>query len=176
MIILLIGACETMILNFNKQNNRKILQFSVLLILIAVSVNAKTLINFGKDDKFHKHFIISTDFNKPFGLPEFILLNIGLGDLMDINLFSKKHNFIGEVAFGVLVEPEFFYLRVTQGLAVIQETNRDLSGHIQFPTHISFGLQTEGIGVGIYYRHYSDGNLTKPNFGRDYVGFEIVLR
>lgn len=94
--------------------------------------------------------------------------------LFDNNLFNSVPLFGGEALVHVgVVSQTGLFVDVAFGAAVLSGTSKRLSGQLQLPTMGTVGLTNGDYAVGFFYKHYSDGGLTSPNLGLDFVGLDI---
>lgn len=132
-------------------------------------------INFGMGMKgtAGKHALVSVDlFNFWNGY-----FTAGAGTIQDNNLFNTTPIFVGEVMAHVMVVSMMgLFVDIGFGAAGLTGTNRRLSGHVQFPTMATIGLMGSDYALGVFYKHYSDGGLTKPNLGMDFVGLNYKFQ
>ena len=53
--------------------------------------------------------------------------------------------------------------------------NRRLSGHLQFGSHLGAGyVFSNGLDLGLNFRHFSNAGISKPNDGVDLMGFRLA--
>jgi hypothetical protein len=66
------------------------------------------------------------------------------------------------------------YAEVHQGVAYATHRDRFFETRLQFPTGAGFGLvNKKGQRLGVFYKHYSNGNASGKNRGRDFIGLEL---
>lgn len=68
------------------------------------------------------------------------------------------------------------YGEVFLGMAVISALDERLPLPFNFTIDMGVGMKDDrGRGIGLYYKHFSNGGLRSPNYGRDFVGLQVFF-
>lgn len=82
------------------------------------------------------------------------------------------------VSLGTGVTGDWYYARVFTGPALVSRTDDHLNTPLEFNTDIEVGLRDKtGVELGLGYKHMSNGGITNPNLGQDfmYLGVKLPL-
>ena len=97
-------------------------------------------------------------------------LNIGGGD------GPRSATFVG-FSKGLQWDLPTKFLRVSTGASLVSQTSDRLSTAFQFYEQfmINFRL-SKSATLGFSYRHWSNANIKRPNFGMDFAGIQMQLK
>lgn len=71
---------------------------------------------------------------------------------------------------------DLFYVQALIGPALITTTDSYLGGNFQFTEDLGFGIKDKrGLGIGIFYKHFSSGGIESPNVGRDFMSLKVSV-
>jgi len=103
-----------------------------------------------------------------FGLRSYITTNVGAwsGDLGAANVGLAK---------GVTWNMGGWGYRLSSGVSLISNTSTHLSTAFQFYEQFLVSTSIAGHPVALSYRHWSNGNIKKPNYGVDFLGLETRM-
>ena len=83
--------------------------------------------------------------------------------------------FVGS-SVGVSLVQHSWYAKSFIGPALVTPTNVYLNTPIELNTDLELGLRDHrGLGMGVGYKHMSNGGVTTPNLGRDFLFLKIQL-
>jgi hypothetical protein len=117
------------------------------------------------------------------------LIAIGFADSLGKSIFDYQleggmfaNNAIGGTtgyggpSLGVSIIERKYYIKAFAGPAVITRLDDHLSTPIVFNIDFEIGLKnTKGEGIGIGYKHLSNGGIQSPNLGRDFLYLKVMV-
>ncbi len=95
------------------------------------------------------------------------------GGILQNNLPEPLTGFISP-SIGLSIKGEGAYAKVFFGPALVTYTDQNLNTSFQFNTDFEVGLRDKrGVELGIGFKHFSNGGITQPNYGRDILYFKV---
>ena len=83
------------------------------------------------------------------------------------------------ISYSLGIEPRAgaFYVNMFQGVAALSNTDTVLGGHLQFVEDVGLGVrdQEKNVAIGLFYKHISSAGIFLPNYGRDFVGVQVMI-
>ncbi len=94
------------------------------------------------------------------------------GAHFDQDFLNSNVSFVGEISPGLQVHAGPVVAKISQGIALMPGAP---SGAVQFPTHLSLGLQDvqSGVSVALERSHYSSGSANGMDMTGITVGFKF---
>ena len=65
------------------------------------------------------------------------------------------------------------YVRLSSGPSLISNTSDRLSTAFQFYEQFMIRHEAKGMNIALSYRHWSNAFIKTPNFGMDFIGFQV---
>lgn len=113
-------------------------------------------------------------YEKPLG--EILDQRLEMGLWTDNLHNGRSSSGYGNYEVGIKVRHEGFYLQTFVGVALINNTDTQLSSVYEFTHDIGFGLmEKSGKAMGLNFKHFSNAGLKKPNIGRNFMQFEVKV-
>jgi len=135
---------------------------TLLLLLLTSTVNSQVLEGrFAASDEYKKY--IAVNYQHYTGLAGFTIGGTA-GTINRTNIFDNSYNPFLELNVGYRIVSGNFYGYIQQGAAyVAPPINNLMATSWQFPTSVSFGLQSDIGHLGIFWSHFSNGTTMKRN-------------
>jgi hypothetical protein len=87
---------------------------------------------------------------------------------------NLKGSFYTAASIGVEVLLETVFARILVGPTLISHTDARLSTNFQIHHEFSLGIRGKnGLGIGLFLKHFSNGGIRLPNESRDLYGFLV---
>lgn len=133
---------------------------------------------------FEKHFLQrgvggsdrrwGLEYIKEFDSPH--ILKAGLGAYL-VSAPERRDSGYGYLAYGYRVElPWGPFVEASFGPGFITHTDSRLGSRFQLFHGLVLGIMRDGYGFGISGLHISNAGLIRPNRGRDFLGFNFLIR
>jgi hypothetical protein len=83
-------------------------------------------------------------------------------------------NLLG-IARGVQLGTRKTFVRLSSGVCLISKVSDRLSTNFQFYEQLMVYRRLGAVGLGLSYRHWSNGSIKMPNWGMDFAGAQLDL-
>lgn len=143
----------------------------VLAFLIWVPIaNAEISVEFARGIRYTDDTsLVLLDITRPtrplFHQKSYYQFNLGAWD------GARRASVVG-IARGLQWGSENSYIRVSAGASLISNTSDRLSTALQFYEQAMLRKQLGRYGIALSYRHWSNANIRKPNYGMDFLGVQ----
>ena len=112
--------------------------------------------------------------HQPFNGYRPFFYRLELGGWSTENFDSGSRSFFADAGFGLRFDWNYFYIMGGPGMAWISHTNDFASTPYEFTMTAEIGLKVQDrYSLGVFYKHFSNGDTKPPNKGLDYMGLSI---
>lgn len=87
---------------------------------------------------------------------------------------SRRAYIIG-IARGLQWDKRNWHFRLSTGVSLISNTSDMLSTAFQFYEQVMAQRRVGNHGVALSYRHWSNANIKRPNYGMDFLGVQVDI-
>lgn len=142
-----------------------------ILILLFLSVSSYAQIwegRFAATDKYQKY--IALGYQQKTSI-DGLIFGATVGTLNRSNILTLDYNPFIELNIGYRIVSKGFYGYIQQGAAFVSPPLQlMMATPYQFPTSVSFGLESEMGHLGIFWSHFSNGTKMRGNHAFEVMG------
>lgn len=151
--------------------------FTFCILMSFSSVYSQTLnFRFGQGSGDTEGKTLSGSYHD-FIYKDFVIAEGQIGLLNGDNIQGTDYVLFYEASIGAEIRlPVGIYVKVNQGVALLHRTTNRLDSQLQYPTTISGGLHHKGKHLGIFWKHFSSGKVSRGNRGQEYIGIEVGFK
>lgn len=102
-------------------------------------------------------------------ISEHFASKVELGAIADRGTGAGGYSFVG---LGPKLKFKPFVVKSFWSIGGITHPDAKLGGHFQFSHDIGVGVNSDGTGIGVGWKHISSAGLSMPNRGRDAILLE----
>ncbi|WP_281951309.1 acyloxyacyl hydrolase [Nitrosophilus kaiyonis] len=140
-----------------------------LLIFIPLFLFADSFfLDIAKDtDSNNKYFALGISKNTPiYSLPTYTSIDVGgWGSNESLSFVSINEG----IKYG-----DRLFLKAQIGLSLISNTTKNLSTTLEFSEKVSIGTYIGKNSLSLFFRHFSNANIKKPNGGESFIGLSFL--
>lgn len=89
---------------------------------------------------------------------------------------TNSEVYFASAQLGLVIKGRSLYSKMFTGPTYVSNTNEYLNTPIVLGNDLEFGIHDDrGVEFGVDYKHFSNGGVTSPNLGRDFLLLKVAI-